>query len=152
MYTVSPLSSLPLPSHHAPSRSSGPSQSTELSSLCYTGSSHELPGLHLIVCVCQGYSFSSSHPLLPPAVSTSLFCISASLFLPYKQVHQYQFSGFLNIGILKLGGIFLIIQRQYTCVDLSQTNMKTNNYDDYCPDILSSARTTFNCLPCVRLF
>ena len=41
------------------------SQSVELSSLCYTADSHQLYILHIIVCICQYYSLSSSYPPLP---------------------------------------------------------------------------------------
>ena len=68
-----------LPSH--PSR---PSQSTELSSLCYRAASHRLAILHRVVYLCQCYPLNSSpsSPSLP--VSTSPFSTSVPLFLPCK--------------------------------------------------------------------
>ena len=65
MYTLTPsLESLPPPFH--PPRSS---QSTKLSSLCYTAASHQLCILHMVVHVSQCYSPSSIQlplPLLRP--------------------------------------------------------------------------------------
>ena len=74
----------PPPSH--PSRSL---QSTELSSLCYTAGSYQLSILHMVVYICQSQSPNSY-----PSMSTCRFSTSASLFLPYKQVHLYHFSRF----------------------------------------------------------
>ena len=70
---------------HSPSRLSRSSQSTELSSLCYTAASHQYL-FHMWWC-----SPSLSHlplPLLP----THLFPMSVSLFLPCKQFHLYHIS------------------------------------------------------------
>ena len=47
----------------------------------------------MVVYLCQRYSPSSSHPPLP-SVSTCLFPVSASVFLPCWSVHQYHFSRF----------------------------------------------------------
>ena len=41
---------------------------------------------------CQCCSLSLSRTRLPPTLSASLFSTSASLFLPWKQVHQDRFS------------------------------------------------------------
>ena len=41
------------------------SQSTELSSLCYTAGSHLLSSLHMVVYICQCYCLNSSPPRLP---------------------------------------------------------------------------------------
>ena len=54
---MSPPSPIPL---------SGSSQSPELSSLCYIAASQQLSVLHVIVCICERYSFSLFHPPLPP--------------------------------------------------------------------------------------
>ena len=51
-----------------------PSQSTELSSLCYTAASLLLPILHIVVNICQGYSLNWS-PSHSPSVSTGLFSV-----------------------------------------------------------------------------
>ena len=51
---------LPLGPPSYPCRSS---QSTRLSSLCYTAASHQLFVVHMVLCVCQCYSPNSSHPL-----------------------------------------------------------------------------------------
>ena len=71
-------------------------QSTAVSSLCSTADFHLLSILHKAVYICHCHSFNSSHHLLPPPppTSTSWVSTSASLFLPYKQVHQYHFSRF----------------------------------------------------------
>lgn len=64
MYTyIRSLSDLPptLPPYH-PSRSS---QRRELSCLCFAAGSHQLSVSHMVVCICQAYSPSSSHPHLP---------------------------------------------------------------------------------------
>ena len=62
------------PSH--PSRSS---QSTELTSLCDTVAFHHRQSiLHIVVYICQGYSSSSSHLLLPslcPQVPSLCLCL-----------------------------------------------------------------------------
>ena len=68
------------------------SQSTGLGSLCYISS------FPLTICFTRGNVYVSM--LLPqfvpsapsPAVSTNLFSMSASLFLPCKYVHQHHFS------------------------------------------------------------
>ena len=74
------------------------SQSTSLSSLYYTTTSHCLSSLHTVMYVSR--LLSQFFPPSPcPAVSKSSFCTSASLFLPCKEVHQYHFSG-LHIYVL----------------------------------------------------
>ena len=68
-YIPSPWASLspppPYPLPHAP-----------LSSEHQADTSHKLPILHTVVYICQGYSLSSSHPLLPHPMSTSPFFTS----------------------------------------------------------------------------
>ena len=68
------------------------SQSTGLSSLCCRAGSHQLSSLHMVVYLCHCYSLSSSYS--SPDVSTHLFSMSESLFLPCKLVHLYHFSRF----------------------------------------------------------
>ena len=69
------------------------SQSTRLSSLCYTTAFHQPSILHTVIYVSKLFS-----QLVPPspslAVSTSSFPTSTSLFTPCKQVPQYHFSRF----------------------------------------------------------
>jgi len=94
---IPPEASLPpAPSH--PSRSS---QSTELSSLCYTASSHWLAILHgtiyiyMYICVLYIYCYSpnSSHPQLPPLCShigslhLLLYSCPASRYFTVKSQH-----------------------------------------------------------------
>ena len=64
--------SLPLPSHL-----SRLSQSTGLSSLCYTTTSHKLSILHMIMYMHQCYVLNSSHPSLTSFSSPLLFTHSA---------------------------------------------------------------------------
>lgn len=68
-----------------------------LSSLS-TAASHQLCVLYMVVCVCHCYSPSQSntpsHPAITHPMSTCLVSMSASLFLPWKQVHLYHFSRF----------------------------------------------------------
>ena len=64
------------------------SQSTELSSLCYAATSHQLSVLQAAVHICQSQSPNLSH-LPASSKSTHPFPISASLFLPCKYVHLY---------------------------------------------------------------
>ena len=94
----------PCPSH--PSRLS---QSTRWSSLCHTANPHSLSILHMIIyvfpCSCQFVPPSSS-----PAVSTSLFSMSASPLLPCKYVHQYHLSRFHMHGL-----IFFHVQHKPVC-------------------------------------
>ena len=52
------------------------SQSTELPSLCHTANSHLLSVFRMVMYMLPYYSLSSSHPLLSPAVSSSLFSMS----------------------------------------------------------------------------
>ena len=64
--------SLPLGSPaHPPSHPSRSSQSTRMSSLYCTATSHQLSVLNMVMHIFQCYSLSSSHLLLPPAVPTS---------------------------------------------------------------------------------
>ena len=66
----------PSPSHY-----SRWSQSTELISLCYAAASHQLSILHLIVCICQCYSLTSSQLPLPlPHVLKSILYVC--IFIP----------------------------------------------------------------------
>ena len=69
------------------------SQSTRLSSLCYTTAFHQPSILHTVIYVSKLFS-----QLVPPspslAVSTSSFPTSTSLFTPCKYVPQYHFSRF----------------------------------------------------------
>ena len=85
----------PCHSHFASHPSRSP-QSTQLSSLCCIADSDWLSILHVVVCTCQSQSPNSSHPLLV----LCLFTMSASLFLPCKQVHLYHCSS-LHIYVLK---------------------------------------------------
>ena len=76
--------SLPFePLSHYPNSFSGLSQSTKLSSLCFTAASDLLSIVYLIVYLCQCYFLNSSHSLLPPCVHKSdlYACI---LFQPCK--------------------------------------------------------------------
>ena len=59
-YTYVPSLRRPFPLH--PSRLS---QNTGLSSLFYTANSHLLSVLHMVMCMFQCYSLSSSHSVLP---------------------------------------------------------------------------------------
>ena len=68
------------------------SQNTRLSSLCCIAGSHQLSILHMVVYVCQCYFLNSSHS--SPDVSTHLFSMSESVFLPCNLVHLYHFSRF----------------------------------------------------------
>ena len=87
IYPISPPSGASLPpSISHPSRST---QSIELIALCQVAASHQPSILHLVVYICQCYSFTSSQLPLP-----CLFPRSVSLFLPCHQVHQYQFFSF----------------------------------------------------------
>ena len=70
---VSQLYSIPIsppswtPPKHPTSHPSRSSQSTELSSLCYTAASQWPSVLHrVVVYICQCWSLNSSHPLLSP--------------------------------------------------------------------------------------
>ena len=64
----------------------------------------ELPVLHSSFPLAICFAYANVHvsvllsqfipPSLSPAVSLSLFSMSESLFLPYKQVHQHYLSGF----------------------------------------------------------
>ena len=54
------------------------SQSPRLSSLYYTATSHQLSVLHMVIYICQCYSLSLSHPLLPP-LCNNLFFIWVSI-------------------------------------------------------------------------
>ena len=47
------------PPSASPSHPSGSSQSMKVSSLCYRATSHPLPVLHMVVCICQCYSSNS---------------------------------------------------------------------------------------------
>ena len=75
------------------SPSSRLSHSAGLSSLCYTVASHLLSTWHTVLCVFSALCLIVLPPP-PHAVSTSLFSVSASLFLFCKQVHQYRFPRF----------------------------------------------------------
>ena len=89
------------PSHsHRHPTPLGCHKSTQLSSLCYPAASYQISTLHIVVQICQCKSLNSSHLLLPPAVSTSSFSMSASLFLPCTQLHQYHPSRF-HIYVLR---------------------------------------------------
>ena len=80
--------SLPLGSPaHPPSHPSRSSQSTRMSSLYCTATSHQLSVLNMVMHIFQCYSLSSSHSPLPP-LRSSLCSTSAFLFLPWKQVHS----------------------------------------------------------------
>ena len=69
---------LPSPSLSQPSRWS---QSTELISLCWEVTSHQLSILHLVVYLCQCYSLTSSQLNLPPAhILKSI--LYACIFIP----------------------------------------------------------------------
>ena len=68
---------------------------TKLSSLHHRANSHWLSTLHMVM-----YMFPLLSPFIPLSpshsypMSTNLFSMSASLLLPYKQVHQYCSSRF----------------------------------------------------------
>ena len=66
------------PASHHTSHPSRASQSTELSSLHYTATSHQLSILHMVTYTFQCYSLNSSHPLLPllcPQVCSLSMCL-----------------------------------------------------------------------------
>ena len=94
-YIPSLLNLLPIPPPHpipsTPSHPSKLSQSSGLSFLCYTTSSHLLSVLHMVIYVPMLLS-QFIPPSPSPAVSTNLFSTSASLPLSCKSVHQYHFS------------------------------------------------------------
>ena len=96
-------------------------------SQCYTAASHQLSILHMIVYMCQFQSPNSSHSLLYP-MSTSLFSMSASLFLPCKQVHLYHFSRF-HIYVLIYSICFSLSDLLHSvCLSLgSSTSLSTND-------------------------
>ena len=93
--------SLPL---HTPSHPSRLSENTSLSSLNHTANPTGLSILQTVVCMFPCYSLPSSHPLLPSAVSTNLFSMSASPLLPCKWVRQYHLSRLLFFKSLKTPG------------------------------------------------
>ena len=76
-----------------PSNPSRLSQSTGLGCLLNVATSQQLSISHMIVYRCRCSSLHSSRSLFPTE-STSLFSISASPFLPWKQFHQYCFFRF----------------------------------------------------------
>ena len=80
---------LELLSHpQSPSHSSRSSQSTRLSFLCYTATSHKVTILHMVIYIFRCYSLKSSHPLLPPtSVHKSILYIYMPLFLPCMHVY-----------------------------------------------------------------
>ena len=85
---------LDLPSHLAPYPTPlGCHTAPDLSSMYYTVNFHRLCNFTHIMYVFWGYSLHLAHPLLP-SVSTSLFSMTASPLLPYRQVHQYHLSRF----------------------------------------------------------
>ena len=94
IYTHIP-SLLDLPAALHPSHSSGSSQSTELSSLCYTATSHKLSVLHMVVCICRNCS-QFVPPSPSPSASTSLFPVSVSPFLPWKWAPLHHFSKWMD--------------------------------------------------------
>ena len=101
---ISPPSWVSLPP--PPSQPSRSSQSTKLSSLCYT------EGSHLAICftqcnICQCYSLSSSHILLPPQCPH--IC---SLYLPFYSCPANRF-----ISIIFLNSICVLTY--YICFSLS---------------------------------
>ena len=65
-----------LPTSIPPPRSS---QSTKLSSLCYTIASQQLSILHMVVYTCQSQSPHLSHPPLLPCVHRSILYICVSI-------------------------------------------------------------------------
>ena len=66
---------LNLPPLHTPSLPSRSSQSTELSSLCYTATCHWLSILHMVMDMFQCLSLNLSHPLLPQCVHKSVLYV-----------------------------------------------------------------------------
>ena len=66
-----------------------------LDQLSHKGSpgSHQLSGLHIVVCICQSQSLSLSHPSCPPPMSTHLSSLSMSLLVKVKSLsHVWLFA------------------------------------------------------------
>ena len=76
--------SLPNPTPSHPARLS---QSTGLSSLCYTANSHWLSAIHMVIYMFPGYALHPSHPVLPTlrpqicSLCLHLHCRSGNRFI-----------------------------------------------------------------------
>ena len=78
-----------------PSHSSRPSQSTKLSSLCYTAASHQPSIQYIRQCIYVTVTLSMCPPFsFPLCVQKSILYISVSVPAQQKKVHQYCFSRF----------------------------------------------------------
>ena len=96
---VCPLSPEPPPYPSIPSHPSRLSQSTRLSSLCYTRHSHWLSILYMAAYTCQCYSLNSSHSLLP------WLCFKFVLYV------------YVSILVLQIGSSVPFFQISYICVN-----------------------------------
>ena len=90
------LSRVPLPYPNS-TPLGGSSQSSKLSSLCYTVAAHQLRVSHMVVCICLCYSLNPSPPFLPPLCPKVCFLLlylhsSIPLFPTCKQINQNHFS------------------------------------------------------------
>jgi len=99
---IYPLPLRPSSHHPTPSHSSRLSQSTKLSSLCYTVNSHWLSILLMVLYMFRCYSLNFSHPLLPLCVHKSVLyvCISMPFFLDSIYIHLYVIFVFLFLTLL----------------------------------------------------
>ena len=90
IHTASLLNLPPTPTSHLALHPSplGCHRTPSLTSLLHTANSHQL--FYIWCCVC--FYLGLSHPLLSHCVHKSV--VYVSLTLPYKEVHQYHYSGF----------------------------------------------------------
>ena len=70
----------PIPSH--PSRSS---QSTKLSSLCYTAAFRSLSILHMVVDICQSFSLNLSLHTPPPSLCVHMLVLYVCVSIPAQK-------------------------------------------------------------------
>ena len=129
MYTYiskSPPSCVSLPpSLSHPSRWS---QSTELISLCYEASSHQLSILHLVVYICQCYSLTSSQFTLPsPCVLKSILYICVFIpVLPLGSSEPIFFFRF-HVYVLAYGICFSLSDLLHCMTDSTSIHFTTYN-------------------------
>ena len=130
MYTYIPISpsscaSLPRSLSH-PSRWS---QSTELISLGYAAASHQLSVIHLVVYICQCYSFISSQLTLPPpCVLKSMLYLC--VFIPVLPLGSSEPFSFLQIPHICVSIRYLFFSFRLTshCMtDSRSIHFTTNN-------------------------